>query len=374
MFGFIAIVLQSLVPFLLFGATMAFGVGVSAAIYYSMPLRQRERARLFVELIESGIKAGHSPEHTVVSLASTRDRTFGVRFHLLAANIKSGLRLGEALARTPKFLPRQIVGLLQAGEKAGNLPEMFSVCRATLSDARSQTISGLNVFSPSIYLGPVILSVIAGFLSIFVFPKMRYLFADLGSQVPSYFNLLYSGWFMNAPLILTVTLVFIYFSLSGIWLPSPMEDWLDYHFPWRKTRMRRQFCSVLGLLLDAHVHEATALQLAAESTRNRKFMREVEGAIEQLKQGLKLNDALARIDDGSQFKWRLGNAAYEQFGFNRSLTGWIETLDAKAFQQEQSALQIFSSAIVVLNGIAVCLITVGLFSLLISFLNTTLLW
>ena len=374
MLGIAAIILKSLVPFLLFGATVVFGIGISAGIYFSLPLRQRERARLFIELIESGIKAGHTPEHTIVSLASTRDRTFGVRFHLLAAHIKSGLRLGDALARTPKFLPRQIVGLLRAGEKAGNLPDMFNVCRATLADARSQTVGGLNIFSPSIYIGPVILSAIAGVLSIFVLPKMRYLIEELGSTVPSYFDLLHFGWFVNSPLILTVTLVFIFFFLFGTWLPAPMEDWLDYRFPWRKTRMRRQFCSVLGLLLDAHVHEAAALQLASESTGNRRFIRQVEGVIEDLKHGIKLSDALARIDDGSQFQWRLNNAAYEHAGFSRSLNGWIETLDAKAFQQEQSALQIFTSAVVVLNGIAVCLMTVGLFSLLISFLNTALLW
>ena len=51
----------------------AFGLAVpicalSALVYYlmSLPLRRQERARFFLDLIETGLKAGTNVEHTIV--------------------------------------------------------------------------------------------------------------------------------------------------------------------------------------------------------------------------------------------------------------------------------------------------------------------
>src|ERR1700690_3427816 len=63
----------------------------------TLPLRRQERARLFLHLLETGFKEGRSPESVITAVSETRDRSVGVRFHLLAAYIKSGYRLGDAL-------------------------------------------------------------------------------------------------------------------------------------------------------------------------------------------------------------------------------------------------------------------------------------
>jgi hypothetical protein len=75
---------------------------------------------------------------------------------------------------------------------------------------------------------------------------------------------------------------------------------------------------------------------------------------------------LRRFDKAGEFAWRLSNAAAQEGGFLPALAGWMEALDAKAFQQEQTASQIITTSLVLCNGLVVGLIATGIFAVLIS--------
>ena len=74
----------------------------------TLPMRRTERARLFLDLLEMGLKEGRTPEATIAAAAGSRDKSLGVRFHLLAAHLAEGLQLGEALDAVPRLVPPQI--------------------------------------------------------------------------------------------------------------------------------------------------------------------------------------------------------------------------------------------------------------------------
>src|ERR1017187_5549218 len=88
--------------------------GVCYAIYFllTLPLRRNERARMFVDLLELGLQEGRTPEAAVTGAAASRDRSLGVRFHLLAAHIEGGLRLSQALEQVPRLVPAQVRAML----------------------------------------------------------------------------------------------------------------------------------------------------------------------------------------------------------------------------------------------------------------------
>src|ERR1700751_378134 len=65
----------------------------------SLPHRRRDRARLFLDLVESGLRDGRSVEETVVAASASRAQSLGVRFHLLASYLEQGCRLREALEK-----------------------------------------------------------------------------------------------------------------------------------------------------------------------------------------------------------------------------------------------------------------------------------
>jgi hypothetical protein len=56
------------------------------------------------------------------------------------------------------------------------------------------------------------------------------------------------------------------------------------------------------------------------------------------------------------------------------LNGWLEALDARAFQQEQTAAQFITTAIVLLNGTLVGLLVVGTFLALLAIIDAGVLW
>src|SRR6266849_4599837 len=84
-------------------------------IYFllTLPLRRKERARLLLDVLELGLNEGRAPEAALIDAASSRDRTFGARFHLLAAHLEKGIYLSSGLDRVPRLLPPEINGMLK---------------------------------------------------------------------------------------------------------------------------------------------------------------------------------------------------------------------------------------------------------------------
>jgi hypothetical protein len=93
-----------------------------------------------------------------------------------------------------------------------------------------------------------------------------------------------------------------------------------------------------------------------------------------LKQGLSLTEAVKAMDDSGEFGWRLTNATHGAGGFLRALAGWHESLDAKAFQEEQAAAHGITSALVLWTGLFVGAIAISVFMFLVSLTNTAVLW
>jgi type II secretory pathway component PulF len=355
-------------------------------VYYlaSLPLRRAERARFFLDLLELGLKEGRPPEQTLVEVSRSHDSSMGARFHLLAAYLETGLRLSAGLEKVPRLLPPQINAMLKAGEEVGDLLKVLPACRQLQKDGLSQTRGAMNylilivlALSP---FAPAILRV----LSIFVFPRFLAILHDMDVEPPAFtvYIVNHAGWLAT---VMTVVALAIYLAgliyvggprLSG-WLQSgliPIADWMAYRLPWRRKRMQRDFAALLGILLDANVPEERAVTLAAAGTANAVFRCGAERVVADLRAGHKLPDALRRLDETGEFRWRLTNAGHAPRGFRTALNGWIEALDAKAFQQEQAAAHAITTAVVIGNGALVGALVVGTFQALIAIVNAGVLW
>jgi type II secretory pathway component PulF len=352
---------------------------------FTLPLRRQERARFFLDLLETGFQQGRSPEATIAAISATRDRSVGVRFHLLAAHVQSGLALTDALARVPSLASPQVAAMLRVGEKLGDLRKVLPVCRGMLRDGHSQTRNAVN------YL--LLLALIGT-------PIVPWLFWVLHERIPSLVNGLTTEFRtdMHSPglmavLDLRVWIVIVQVPLAALiglgamayvggprlrrWIATVLPSFCDglmYRVPWRRKRLRRDFIAMLALLLDAGVPEETAIQLAAAATANRVFYAQAERAIQDLRAGRTLPEALRRLDDDAELSWRMANAARGPCGFAAALSGWMESLDARAFQQEQSFSQIVSTGLVLANGVMVGLVVTGVFHILTSATNEVALW
>jgi type II secretory pathway component PulF len=153
-----------------------------------------------------------------------------------------------------------------------------------------------------------------------------------------------------------------------------LQDWLLTRLPWRRNRLQRDFSAMLAVLLDAEVPEAEAVSLAAQSTANLAIIHRAQRVRALLKEGVKLPEALRAVDNSKELQWRLSNALRRGAGFERALTGWHEALDARAFQLEQTAAQITTAVLVLINGLIVASVMIAVFLVIIQLINQSSIW
>jgi type II secretory pathway component PulF len=379
---------------LLFYIVVYFIIGVlpiCGAIYgiyflFTLPMRRNERARFFLDLLEMGLKEGRSPEASITSVAASQDRGLGVRFHLLAAHLEQGTRLGQALEEVPRLLPPQVRAMLRTGERIGDIARVLPACRQLLTDAVSQVRGALNYLILVAFAVTPFSLVLPIIVSVKVMPSFILVFNGMydGVQLPAFTRLVLGGNRVFTGIQLCL-LLFIWLALVFYVGGPRLRRWMDallpgqsdrvaLLLPWRRKRLQRDFSAMLAVLLDSDVSEAEAVTLAGEATANAIMIRRAGEICTLLKQGVKLPDAVSRISDSEELRWRVTNALQRGRGFLRALAGWHEALDARAFQLEQSAAQIATTSLVLINGCVVACIFIAIFLGIIALINTAILW
>jgi type II secretory pathway component PulF len=308
----------------------------------------------------------------------------GVRFHLLAAHLENGLRLGQALEKVPRLLPPQITAMLRAGGELGDLRKVLPACRYLLKDAQSSVYGAASYLVVLAFVLSPATILVFNTLAVLIFPKFSEIVREMGVTPPALFQLTLAIWrwlSLAQAAICTVLLVAALTYVGGPcvvrWFQFralPFADWIAWHVPWKQKRLQRNFSAILAATLDGGVPEAVALRLAGDCAANEIFRRRVARAQVALADGAKLTDVVQLLDDRGEFRWRLTNAVHAHSGFLRALTGWHESLDARAFQQEQAAAHIVTSALVVANGVLVALVALAVFGALIAVIDTGVLW
>lgn len=357
-----------------------------AHLLLSLPLRRRERARLFLDFLEGTVSQGKPIEQTLVSISNSRDRSPGLRFHLLAAYVDQGLRLGDALQKVPRLLPPQITAMLKAGERIGDIRKVLPACRQSLNDSVSQVRGALNYLLVLAFLTTPFTIVVPVFLAVMVLPKFKEIFGGMlgGSSLPAFTTFVFE--YGRIILLIQVCVLALVWGGMLAYVGGPrlrtwvgrilpgLPDAILFRLPWRRKRLQRDFSTMLSILLDSDVPEPEAVMIAAETTANSVLHRRATRVCARLNNGVALPEAIGDIDDSGELHWRLANAFRSGRGFFRTLAGWHEALDARAFQQEQAAAQITTSALVLFNGAIVATVVVAVFLALTDVINVAALW
>ncbi len=357
------------------------GLAFSVLLHFllSLPMQRRDRARFFLDLLETAIERGQPVEQAILSAAESHDRVMGVRFYMLAAHLEDGARLGEALEKVPSFLPPQVNAMLRAGEKLGDYKKVLPACREVLRAAPDTVRCTMHYMMAILLLFAPIATLLISTLTVFVIPKFRDVAAGSGVKIWPISNFV----FHIIPQLVTFEIV-LFFILAAVALvyiggpgfvrwfqfrSVPVVDWIAWRVPWKQKKLLRAFSAMLAVLLDGGVPEAEAVRLAGDSTANEICRRRALRVIAALENGAKLDDAIRAFDDTGEFHWRLTNATHAHGGFLNALRGWHEALDAKAFQQEEATTHVVTSGLVILNGLVVALIATGMFGILIAVLR-----
>jgi type II secretory pathway component PulF len=345
----------------------------------SLPMRRRDRGLFFLDIIETALDRGQAVEPAVLSAAETHDRAMGIQFYLFAAHIENGARFGEALEMTPGFLHPQINAILRASEKLGDIKKVLPACREILR-APPDTVRTTMHYMVAILLmfAPIACALIT-LLSVFVIPRFRDVANGAGVSLwpVSRFVFDHPLWFIRFEMVIFLGLL----SVVAVYIGGPgfvrifccrffpFVDYISWHLPWKQKKLQRTFSAMLAVLLDGGVPEAEAVRLAGECTANEFCRRRTVRILAALQQGVKLDDAVRAFDDSGEFHWRLANATHARGGFLNALRGWHDSLDAKAFQQQEAMVHTVTSGIVILNGVVVALFAIACFGVLVAIVN-----
>jgi type II secretory pathway component PulF len=222
-------------------------------------------------------------------------------------------------------------------------------------------------------------------LSNFIWPRFKQVMEEMEAPIPAFSAMVFEdvGLITGIEAALLAALVFIAFVYVGgprvknlfrLVTPILLLDALLLRLPWRRHRMQRDFTGVLAILLDAGVPEARAVELAGRAPANAIFEWRARSVVAALRNGVALPEALRFIERDTQFQWRWKNALRGGIGFFAALRGWHDTLEARAFQQEQAAAHAITSGIVIINGAVVAAIACAIFLALLSILDVAVLW
>lgn len=345
----------------------------------SLPLRRRDRALFFLDIIETALDRGQSLENAILSAAEARDRVMGVGFYILAAHIENGAQFGEALERTPNFLHPQINAILRAGDRMGNLKKVLPACQEVLRVPPDSVRTTMHYMVTILLLFGVVACFMIWLVVTFTIPRFRDVAIGAGVKIwpISEFVFRNAFWLIGFEMAIffgLVTLSFIYLGGPGFvrffkFRGFPVVDWITWHLPWKRKKLQRTFSAMLAVLLDGGMPEAEAIRLAGDCTANDICRKRAERILAALQQGTKLDDAIRVFDDSGEYHWRLTNATHARGGFLNALQGWHASLEAKAFQQEETAAHATMSGIVILNGLVVALIATALFGVLIAIVD-----
>lgn len=352
---------------------------------FSMPLRRRERARLFLDLVETGLESGRGLEQTMLAAARQGAHKLDGAFLKLAERLSEGLGFAQAIEVTPGLLPPTVAAMVRAGAELGDIRQTIHGCRRLLRDAASPLLKAQHYLMLLLFVTSPMWVAVFCMLMVFVVPKLVQIHYDMTEAPIGGLMSFLVEWGDVILLCQGAVILALWCGAALYWAGPPLKAWLTRHLPlpwgelalrlpWQRNRLLRDFTTLLGVALDAGLPEPRAVLLAADGSANEVFRRRAVVVIQELRDGLKLSRALRRMDAGGELEWRLENAAAAGGGFAAALTGWEEALDARAFRQEQVTSQVFTTGLVLFNGVLVALLTAGMFQMLTHLIQEAVLW
>lgn len=249
-------------------------------------------------LLENGVRIDRA---VAILERAGKGRSVTDLLRALAAELKQGKQLSDALKAFPDVFDRLYVNLVALAEASGRLPEIF---RGLAEDLRFQRDLRQKVVSAATY--PAVIAFVCIVAVIFIFnfvvPNLAGLFTEV-DELPWYTQgLLSASEFMQR--WQSVILIGFFGAAVWVWRARRSDRFirlvdailLDWPLLRSATLMveRIRFSSGLALMLEAGLPVDRALTLAAGNIRHGSLRGEVIAAVEKVKRGEQISTALRR--------------------------------------------------------------------------------
>jgi type IV pilus assembly protein PilC len=255
---------------------------------------------LLAVMIDAGI-----PLITAMNILATR--TESIRFarilNTVAYNLKQGSNLSTAISKFGDVFGEMEVGIIRAGEAAGNLDKMLMKLSAQLAKSNALQI---KLITASIYpiAVLVVLLVAAGSMMTFVIPNLVDMLLEGGLKAEDLpimtkvligiSDFLLSFWWLVA------LGVFVAYFMFKVWAESEAGkyrwDIIKLKLPVIGVMLRKvyvlRFVSTLGILIESGLPVVRSLEIVAQSLSSQMYSLKTWEVIKNVKNGEKISNSL----------------------------------------------------------------------------------
>ena len=218
----------------------------------------------------------------------------------IRTDVKGGSSLSDAFGRFPKMFPQLYVASLRAGEQSGDLP--ITLNRYIEYQKRVEAIRA-KVRSATFYpaLLAVAVTVVLGFLMLYVIPSFTQVYADADMQLPLLTRIviaLADGLVAWLPLWLPALLfsLFLLRTYARTDGGAFMVDRIKLRLPFFGVLLQEYalstFCRTFSITLASGIPVVQAMQMSQGTLNNRVQEQRLANAVKRIEEGARISEAL----------------------------------------------------------------------------------
>jgi type IV pilus assembly protein PilC len=259
-----------------------------------------EETTLFLDYLKTMVRVNLPLDAGLDRLAKEADsRRLRRLAKELSTHVSAGASLVDSLRLSSARVSPLVIALLEAGERAGNLPEMVDYAARHFRSALRLTNSFRQaLIYPKLVLAFIVLAIIP--VSLFAAERASVIYRDLESppRLTRYFLAISSSFVSHPWIVVAIGLVVGVTFLRPMGPMRRLVSWLQVHAPYvgdvYRTTLTASLSRALALLLKSGVPLEAGVEKLALDPDNEIVCRSVDDLARRLKDGSRLSEHLGR--------------------------------------------------------------------------------
>ncbi len=267
------------------------------------PIKLKEKSYFF-HLMAVMIDAGIPMLQTLQVLSRrTQNIHFERIINTLAHATSSGKSLSDSMARFPDVFTESEIGVIRAGEAAGNLNKMLFRLSEQIEKSHSLQVKLITAATYPLVILITLIAIAIGMM-IWIVPTLINLLKEGGlpeDQFPVATKVLialsnFFSFYWWAIILVAIIAYSLYHVYRGTQIGKFQTDYLKLRIPVVGSLMRKvivlRFVSMLGILIEAGLPVLKTLQIIAGSIDNSLYRAKTWDVIKKVQAGEKISDNL----------------------------------------------------------------------------------
>jgi type IV pilus assembly protein PilC len=297
---------------------------------------------------------------------------------MVADDVEEGTPLSEAMGRHPKAFNRLYVNMVRAGELGGVLDVVLQRLSEFMErmQALRRKVIGAMIYPAAVITFAVL--IVMGIM-MFVIPKFKEIFTDMGEKLPAITQALLSisNWITGGGWAVILAMpVGIYFLIKLLKMSDGGRyavDSFKLNIPLfgqiiSKTAVAR-FSRTLGTLLNAGVPILEALNITRETAGNEVFSRAMLGVRDGIREGESFAEPLRQAKIVEPMVVNMIDVGEETGELDQMLEKVAETYDEEVETLVSSMVSMLEPVMVIVLGTIVGFIVIALFMPMVAMLQ-----